>query len=231
MDAEAANAVLNHPDVLPETAPRIDVSPLIADSRNVVLAVEGGCIIFAHCEPGRYELHLDFLRECRGRYARDASDAALRLMFLSTDCGAVEFKIPAANRAACWGAARIGARREFDRAGMSFWRMTYADWLRRQPDLVAVGRTFVADVATECARLGSPLRDFADDDQFFQRLGAAVETISAGQVEKGVVFYNRWAGFVLAPGVALVAREPLVLCFGGVVLLLAGRTVRALRCL
>lgn len=83
-DAEAVNAVCNHPAVNPTLSlgtGSIDVSALVADQRNLFFMGEHGGAMFHRTGPGVYAAHDFFLPEGRGEWALRASREMLARVF------------------------------------------------------------------------------------------------------------------------------------------------------
>jgi hypothetical protein len=220
-DAKEINEIVNHPDIFPHvTVPGvefIDVGPQLEDPRNVLLMTEGGGIFCLWQDFGIYECHIHFLKPFRGVNAILAIEEASKWMFTHTDCLTLWARVPEnePNVEAC--AANVGMSREFFRpavwptangpVGMSFWELKYEDWVKQTPSLVKVGTDFLT-------KLGFELRE----EVINRRAGAAVEMIYGGEPEKASVLYSRWARFAGLPGLAFVARKPLVMQYENIVL-------------
>ena len=238
------NTVLNDPEVFSRIGmpglDRFDVSAIVADRRNFVFVVDGGALLFTCIEPGAYEGHFDFLQGYRGRYAIEAINTALHWMFTRTDCVRIAGKIPDQNKPARWVCKYLGAAKEFDRtaiwatadgfADVSFWSMSYERWIDRDASVEDAGRKFQSDLLAERSRLGHESMAMEWDHCVYRRLGAAIETIIAGPVEKAVILYNRWAAFAMAPVMNLIARDPLVIDFDGALLQFSGSSFKAIKC-
>lgn len=235
LDAAEINPVLNDPSVFPYVSTlgieRLDVSDFVADQRNVLLMGEGGGILALWQEPGIYEIHTAFLtdessRETRAdSYVLNFSLAAYRWMFAHTDCLYLLTRIPAHNRAALWIAPHAGWVKEFERkaawatiAGelvdVAYYALRYDDWVRKTLDLMRVGREFHQMLAVELAREGKAEEGHADEDCHDLHVGACIEMVIGGQVEKAVAFYNRWARFAGYGLIQLVSREPILIDVG-----------------
>ena len=244
-DAGDINPILNDPAVFPSIAvPGIevfDIAPILADPRNVLLMMEGGGIVFIWQEPGVYEVHTNFLPSHRGRHALRASSEAYRWMFVHTDCMELQTRVPAFNKAADWFCGMVGATKQFERKAvwptadglvdMAFWTMSYADWVRKCPDLIDSGRAFHMKLEAEFHRHGRTEPRHAEEDCHDRYVGACAEMIYAGQPEKAVILYNRWARFAGYGMIALVSKEPLVIDIGDAVLqVIEGHTFKAVLC-
>lgn len=235
-DAGEINAVLNDPSVLPIiTIPgldTIDVSPLVANTNNILLMADGGGVLFCQHEPGIYEVHTNFLPEFRGRNAIRASLAAYRWMFTRTDCMVLLTRAPVPNKAANKFCHIVGATLEFQRekvwptkegnVDLNFYALRYDDWLRQTPDLMKSGQAFHDRLETERVRLDHQTPIHPDEDCHNLHVGACAEMIYGGQPEKAVVLYNRWArfvGFDCYKPVSVVSRSPLLIDIAQAILL------------
>lgn len=244
-DASDINPVLNDPSVfeaikLPGVvAGELDVTPVIANPMNVLLMTEGGGIIFAQQEGGIYDVHTAFLEKHRGRHAIRASLEAYRWMFTHTDCMVLQTRVPRFNKAAEKFCRIVGATFEFCRprtwaseppSDQSYWSLKYDDWVRRCPDVVVSGCTFHQRLDEEFAR-HKALHDNHPDEECHDRyVGACAETIYAGQPEKAVILYNRWAMFAGYGLIRLVSRSPLLIDIGSALLMVEGDNFKVIQC-
>lgn len=245
-DAEAANLIINDPEVFATIAKpgleRLDVTEFVRDPGNVLMMAEGGAILFAHdIEPGFYEVHTNFLPGFRGAHAIEASLAAYRWMFTHTDCMMIRTRVPAPNRPAAMAARAAGFVPRFVRAqvwpaadgpvDLRYYELAYADWVSRaRGELVAAGVAFHHRLDEERARHGVTAPGHADDPAHDLYVGAAIETVYGGQPEKAVILYNRWARFAGYCQIALVARSPLIIDIGDAVLLIEDGTFKVVSC-
>ncbi len=242
-DAVAVNAILNHPDVFPTISvpgsPLFDVSGLLADPRNVALVVEGGCFVLIWHEPGVYEVHTNFLRPYRGRYALEAAKAGARWMFLRTDCMTILTQTPATNRAARWLTQAMGFAHEFDRLGiwpsesgqvdLSYWALRYDEWVKRA-DFDGEGVAFLDRIEAEYSRHGVK-RGVQREACLIRALGAFAGMMDGEQPEKAIVLFNRWAAFAGFGQMSLIARTPLMISVGGDLLQFTRATFKVIKCL
>ena len=232
-----------HPVVMLPGDGAVDLSGVIADHRNVLISVAGGAILFLHdAEPGRYEVHTAFLPEFRGRYAIDASRLAYRAMFTGTDCFTILTRIPVFNRPAALAARHVGFVPLFERrdawprpdgtaCALRFYQLTYDDWLRTDAaHLEQSGHAFHVHFEAERARHGiTGPRNHPDDVCHDVAAGACIETIYAGQPEKAIMIYNRWARFSGYQQISLIARSPLVIDIGEALLMLGDRSFKVIK--
>lgn len=244
-DASEINPILNDPSVfeaikLPGMERDLDVSPILRNTNNVLLMGQGGGIIFAQQEPGIYEVHTSFLEKHRGRNAIKSSLEAYRWMFTHTDCMILQTKVPEFNKAADKFCRIVGAIKDFERkgvwqtevgaVGMSYWTLKYEDWLRKTPSLMDSGRVFHRRLDEERDRLGFPDDSHPDEDCHDLYVGVCAEMIYAGQPEKAVVLYNRWAKFSGYGLINLVSRSPLLIDIGTSLLQVQNDSFKVIQC-
>jgi hypothetical protein len=249
-DPAPFNTILNDPAVYPFVARRgsgtMDVTPLVDDPNNILLMAEGGGMIF-HCqEPGIYEVHTAFLKPDReklsqqGPHIRNVSLAAYRWMFTHSDALTLLTRIPAHNRAAIVFSPLVGWVTEFElkavwpkldgeMVDVTFAAIRYDDWLHKTPDVASSGRWFHQRSEEELRRHGREELRHDDDDHHDLRAGACAEMIFGGQVEKGIILYNRWARFAGYGMISLIARAPLVLEIDGALIQCADETFRIIK--
>lgn len=244
-DVAMANAIINDPSVFPlvamGTTEPLDLAPLIADHRNVLLEAEGGFVLFCHDEPGIYQVHTAFLQNHRGKHAIVASLEAYRWMFTHTECMILLTMIPVFNRAAALSARIVGFAPDFERAAFwpkdgelgptKFYSLHYRDWLKRDSEyLTAAGRQFHAELDAEYERLGRAPHAHPDEACHDLAAGACAETIYGGQPEKAALLYNRWARFAGYGQISVLSRSPLVIDIGEAVLMIGERGFRVVKC-
>lgn len=108
-DAAALNAVCNDPRILPLVAPAggpVDVTPLLADPRNVFMLGEHGGLCSRWCAPRVYDLHSFILPSASARWAQKAISQFISHMRFPVGARMLWAQIPLSNRA-----ARLSARR------------------------------------------------------------------------------------------------------------------------
>jgi hypothetical protein len=224
----------------------IDVSPLIQDTSNVLLMAEGGGILFICSEPGVYEVHTAFLKPDRatqsqnGPHIRNVCLAAYRWMFTHTDCLTLITRMPAHNRALAVFSPLVGWVKEFERKAIwctqggelvdvAFATIRYSDWVRKTPELMESGKWFHHRLDEEAARLGHTEPRHADEECHDLHVGACVEMIYGGMVDKALMLYNGWAHWAGYGAISLVTRNPFLLDIGDALLHLTGDDFRVLK--
>lgn len=228
-NATRINRVCNDPSVfseisLPGQGP-MDLSPIINDLRNIVLVCDEGGIIAHWREPGIYEIHTQFTEKYRGVSAVRTTREMISWLFLNSPAMELQTQIPAVNQAAHGLVKAISGRLEFEREGvwqlpdgsscrMDYYTLRWSDWLYSawaMGGLAARGEWFherldAAKRAFLCPPDGHP-PDAAHD----VNVGATIEMIFAGQCDKGLTLYNRWARLAGFAEVRAISAQPLII--------------------
>lgn len=241
--AERINAIVNHPAVRPWVGlpgrAGLDLAPVVANPANYLLMGEGGGFLLTQMEPGLYEVHSQFLPEARGENVLRCAADASRYMFTRTDCVEIVTRVPDGNLAAGVLAKRMGWSLLFKRekvwptdsglVGCRYYSKTLAEWVRQEDTLMQSGQWFHGKLeAAKNEAQALPLHD--DDDAHDRYVGAAVEMIAAGQVAKGIDFYNRWARFAGYGPIAVIATNPVTIDIGDAILAVRNNDFEVLLC-
>lgn len=242
-DAEFVNGILNHPAVHPYISlPNqgyLDSGAILENQENVCLASEYGCFILIRLEPGVYEVHTNFLPEGRGQHALKAAADGFTYMFTHTDCMEILTKVPQANSAAHRFSNACGFAFEFTSGQweyptgptpMDHYAMRYWDWVKKADQLRLSGEWFHDLLHAEKTRNGVTESSHPDDPAHDRYVGACVEMIKAGNVDKGIFLYNRWARFAGYSTVRVVAKSPLIIDIRDSLLLVSGDNFEVLKC-
>lgn len=222
--AERLNTIVNHPEVRPWVgAPGmgpLDMTGLVANPNNILLMGEAGGLFFIQDGPGRYEVHTQFMPSGRGEHALTVTRNALFWMFTQTDCEEIITKVPDGNKGALGLVRAIHGDRRFHRdnawhgpdgiTGVAFYALTIDQWAGKCTEVESSGEWFHDKLeAAKLAKGGTT--EIHDHDEAHDRyVGATVEMILAGQIEKALGFYNRWARFAGYAEVAVIAANPWV---------------------
>jgi hypothetical protein len=218
-DRALIESICSHPDVLPwivhDRSSALNVGSYLQAPHKVVL-VDDGVFIAARAAPEQYAVHTCLLPGLRGAKALRSAGAALDMFFSSTDCETLTTMVPVHNRQAAWFARAMGFKYQFTRRAIwplggrsvdvEFFKLTIDDWAL-QGSCIEPGQQFHAKLHAFL----SELKVHPDDKVHDAYVGAAVALIRAGQVDKAISFYNRWARFALYAPIALVSRDPLVI--------------------
>jgi hypothetical protein len=115
---------------------------------------------------------------------------------------------------------------------MKFYVLSYMEWAKRcAKELMESGREFHRRLIEERERLGHPEpKGHPDEEAHDLHVGSCIEMIHGGQVEKGVIVYNRWARFAGYGQIALLQRNPIVLDLGDCVLLVQDKSFKVISC-
>lgn len=242
--SERINAVVNNPEVRPWVGlPQqgyIDLTPMVADLRNILLMAEGGGFFFHQQEPGIYEVHTQFVPEHRGANVLQAAADAERYMFTRTDCLEIRSKVPEGNKAALGFARAMHYELQFERATawptedgpvpVKYFARSINQWANRAPGIGETGHWFheKLEAAKIVAGATSPIHD--DDPAHDQYVGATVEMFMAGQLSKALGFYRQWAAFAGYGPIAVIAEYPTVVDIGDAILAIRGEDFDVLLC-
>lgn len=232
MDAERLNALANHPDVRPwllgADGP-LDLTRLVENPAVVCLEAEHGAFLLVPIQPTVYELHTMWLPEGRGKEFFGHAAEMFRYIFTRTDCLEVVTKVPDGNRAAAVAASRVGFRQRFHRAGISFRSLSIESWALSDEACLEEGERFHDVLEAAKLEAGSTLPIHDDDPVHDHVVGAALLMAYAGDLAKGVRFYNGWASFagyalieIVGPNVVDI-RDALIEVRGGCVGVLSAR--------
>ncbi len=204
MSADYLNSVANSPEVRPYIGGEgpIDLTPIAQNPANYLLVTDGGGWVLQPILAGVYELHTLVLPEARGKPFFAAAREAMRWLFTRTDALEIVTKCPDDNPGARMAALMVGFRERFHRAdawapgvGVSYQALTLDDWLARDGVIAKEGHAFHEALEAAKAAAGSALPAHPDDEAHDRVVGAAFLMAKAGQVQKAVGVYSRWALF------------------------------------
>lgn len=223
-DGHSINRIANDPSVLPFVQGyenKLDLSAAASDLSNVLLVGEHGCVFFHSVTQGLFEAHTMVLPGGRGAWTVSFVNAALHWLFTHTIAVEVYTRVPKGNDAALGLVRAIHGKFEFTRQKgwvMDFdpvpcgiYSLNVTDWMRAAPGLIERGHWFHEKLEQEYTRLGHAEKPHGDDQAHDRFVGAAVEMILAGQPDKGVLLYNRWALMAGYKPVEITARSPLTI--------------------
>lgn len=208
MDAERLNALANHPEVRPwlfgPEGP-LYLTPLVENPAVVTLEAEHGAFMLIPLSDTLYELHTMFLPEGRGVEFFGHAAEMFRYVFTRTPCLEVVTKVPDENRAAAVAATRAGMRQRFHRAGISFRSLTIEQWALQDEQCLEEGERFHEALEAAKEACGSTLPVHDDDPVHDHIVGSCLLMAYAGNLEKGVECYNRWAIYAGYATIGIVA--------------------------
>lgn len=253
--ATRINRVINDPSVkemvatpeqLVEGAPLLDLGPVLSHLGNIALMTDEGGILAHKHEPGVYEIHTQFTETYRGVSCVKTVREMISWLFLHTDAQELLSKIPENNKPALGLVRAINGKFEFSRemvyplpagglCGIDYYALRFADWIGNDwvvRELLPIGQEFHRALDTKREAFGAAPDSHPEDISHDIRVGATVEMIWAGQTDKGLTLYNRWARFAGYAEIRLVSYQPLVLDIGNTVLAVdtAGKDFEVISC-
>jgi hypothetical protein len=213
-DAAYFNDLANDPQIRPfigEEEGVLDLTGAVENRANVCIAADQGGWILIQLLPGAYELHTLFRPKGRGKRFFLAAREAIRWLFTYTDALEIVTKCPEDNPGARMAAILAGFRERFRRehawrgsVAVSYQALTIDDWFIRDAECWALGDKLHRDLEAAKLAAGWEIPQHPGDDAHNYAVGAAALMFLAGQPDKAVGFYNRWAVFAgYAPIVAL----------------------------
>lgn len=225
--ADRINRVLNDPYVRPWVADSregvLDVSPQVADEKNVLLMGEHGGVFLFKLLTGFYEVHTQVLRSGRGAWTNAFLAAATHWMFTHTDAVEILTRVPQGHVAAKAATLANHMTYEFTRhreckfrgalVDVDIYALRLFDWVKHYPAFIDRGRWFHDRLHAEALRLGITTPPHEDDENHNLYVGASFDMIANGELAKGVAFYNRWAIVSRHPPIAIVSSDPPVVKF------------------
>jgi len=231
-DVEKLNEHLNHPDVIEwvrgEAVGGLDGSDLLKSDRVVMLHGDHGSMLVVCIMDGMYDIHIQVLPEGRGKWSQLFFRACLHLVFTNMNAVEIIMRRPHGNLPILTMIRAIGGDYQFTspqgyvvkhkKIAVDTYTLTIQRWINTAPGLKERGAwlnsRLTASVQNED---GSPC--FPDDEPNMRQVGAAMEMFLAGNVGKGVIFYNRWAFCSDRPPVTLRCAHPITLDIGSAMLI------------
>jgi hypothetical protein len=197
-DDALLTSIAMHPDVRRWTAhdgaPDFNPTSYTAHPRSKAIVVEGGFFALPCLEDRAYAVHTQFLPDVRCSDKVRRALEAQAFMFLNCDAELLVTMVPDNNPQALWFAHAMGFRDTYRRAGawksggevfgVQYLSLEIEDWILRHEPLRILGEEFHA-------QLGQP--NHGHDPVHDSFVGAACALMAAGQVDKAVRIYGRWA--------------------------------------
>ena len=220
-DAIRLNAVVNDPDVRPFVlAPgtdTLDLTPLVLNLANIALMCDSGGLVFVRAADGMYEVHTQFLASARGAQAVAFTQEAVRWVFTRTDAFELWTKVPESNRAALGLVRAMHGRLEFVRKetflgaqNVAHFVLRYPEWAQTDPQNRITGEWFHDKLARKLGQASCGI-----DPALANSTGATLATLRTGQLDKAILWYNRFAVFAGYTPISLLARWPVTLELDG----------------
>ncbi|MFK3647910.1 hypothetical protein ACI2IY_05660 [Lysobacter enzymogenes] len=219
-------SVANDPRVFPAVScagmERVDLAPVWGDC--IGLEFDTGGWLFHRLRPAYYEVHTLFLP--RSRYVREMALAAAHYMFTGTDAMELVTKVPVDLPSALALAKASGFTERFTRKGawirdsgavdVVYLGLTLDEWAR------GVGREYLAERGEWFHQQLGEHQTHDDDPIHDLFVGLGIACAEAGQADKGLWLYNRWAAFA---GYRPLEMKRGAIRFDGVVLRVSGENV------
>lgn len=223
--AERLNVIVNHPSIYPWVkgahTELLDLTNVAKNPNNVCLVGEYGCVIFFKHQLGIYEYHTSVLPEGRGKYMLDGAKFAFRWMFTSTDAFEIMTKCPDGNIASKAGARAVGCTQIFrtrptwpinnSLVSVDIWSLVIQNWVKTCPEIAEIGAIFHDKLQDKYTKLGKIEPIHEEDMVHNQYVGATVEMLLSGQINKAISFYNRFAVMASYQPIKLISYNPLVI--------------------
>lgn len=236
-NAVRVNRVCNDPSVLPSivTAGQesLDLTSVVSDLRNIILMCDEGGIVAHWREPGVYEIHTQFTERYRGVSAVRTVREMISWLFRHSPAMELQTKVPDCNQGAQGLVKAINGRFEFERAGawqgpngpcaVAYYTLRWSDWLYSpwaMGGLAARGEWFHARLEAAKRAFLAPPDSHPADPSHDVNVGATIELIFAGQVDKALILYARYARFAGYAEVRLISASPLIIDIQDAVLLI-----------
>jgi hypothetical protein len=222
LNPEPFNTLANNPCIRPwigGTEP-LDLTALVLDPENYCFLTDchqGGYVV-RKIHLGLYECHSLALESARGKPMLRLMRDGFRYLFCATPCIEVVTTCPDGNPAASRWADLAGFREAFRRegsfnmggqmVGASYRSLTYADWVFKDVRNRKDGEVFheVLEAVRPHSHPDDPAHDYY--------VGATVEGCRRGNIEKAVMWYNRWAAHAGYMQARIVSVTPPVLDIG-----------------
>lgn len=246
--AARVNRVCNDPSIFADISlpqqESLDLSPVVSDLRNIVLMCDEGGIVAHWREPGVYEIHTQFTERYRGVSAVRTTREMISWLFLHSPAMELQTKVPDCNQGAQGLVKAISGRFEFERQGawqgpqgpcaVAYYTLRWTDWLYSpwaMGGLATRGEWFHQRLEAAKRAFLAPSEAHAPDAAHDVNVGATIELIFHGQVDKGLTLYNRWSRFAGYAEVRLVSASPLIIDIQDAIILvdIAGKDFEVLQ--
>lgn len=212
LDVSRLNALANKDSVRPWLGGEgpVDLAPLSMDLNNYIFECDTGGFVVAHLHGTRYEAHTISEPGVSPRPLMRLLRKAMEYMFTVTDCTELVTRCPEGNAGASALADYAGFRSLFMRGKDDYRIITLDEWASSCSAAGAAGEAFHDALEAAKEKVGSSLEVHEDDQAHDRYVGAAFLMIKAGNVQKGVDTYNRWASFAGYAQVEVVSLNPTV---------------------
>lgn len=220
------NEMANEPEVRAWLGGRgpIDLTDTVANPENFAFLTddENGGYIYNKVGLGLYAVHTISVPAGRNRHMLAARTASLRELFIRSDAVEIVTLVPTGNKGADIWAQHAGFREVFTRAkafdlmgemvDVSYRSLGYLDWCIRDRSNREEGAAFHRAIHAVTPD------DHGDDPVHDAVVGATLEGCVNGNIEKALLYFNRWASHAGYQQVRLVTARPLVVDIGSCVI-------------
>lgn len=242
MTATFLNSVANTPDVrrwLGGTG-AIDMTPALADPRNIAVECASGGFVALQLGEGRYEIHSLFLPDKAACEAIALMRQGLDYLFAATEARELVTKVPVKNRAAAGLARLAGFAKLFDLPIkwdgdgdqlVAFHTLTLEKWAMQSAQALSAG-TWAHDAMEQAKAEGQSSlgAHSAEADAHLRMAGVAMLMLQAGQPRKAERVYNAWADWTGYPRITVLRDHPIVIDLEGIVIEARGNDMEILSC-
>ncbi len=232
--AQFLNEIVNHPTVFPWVCGRhdgpLDMTPVIRDENNVLLAGRHGALLFIQLQPGLYEVHSQCLPEGRGAWMVSFVQSCVHWIFTRTECFEMMTRCPKGNLGARALARAVGGKfvftnpRGYTKGGKTIsadiFSITIQDWMKTAPGLVERGHWFHERLEAEYKKFGRAEPPHDDDPVHDRYVGAACEMFLGNQAPKSCILYNRWARMADYAVINIVSMKPVAIDIADAILVI-----------
>lgn len=240
-DPKPFNRIFNDPSVRPwmgRGVGPLDLTATVRNSNNICLLTdcgEGGYLL-ERAQPGLYLAHTLALPSARGRPMLELMRDGFAYLFLETDAVEVTTFVPDGNPAADRWSDIAGFRETFRReaffpygsdeeiVGGSFRSLKYEDWVLRHKPNTEAGEQFHDLLHATSASLGT----HPDDPVHDAFVGATILGVRAGNIQKAVALFNRWAVQAMYQPATVVSEHPVIVETGDAILGMVGGEMKVL---
>lgn len=238
-DFPLLDKIANMPEVRPKLGGKGDINleTTVMNPANYTFTIAVGGFIVVRIMDGVYEAHSVFTPDRRGvLMIVKLMEEVQAYMFLNTDCHLLVTKIPTGHDGAAWLAKRggfvlNGHQGNWDEGkGADVMHFPLDTWARVCYRTLEAGRQFHEALEAAKKLKHSELPTHEDDELHDRMAGTAVLMAQAGNVVKGVNFYNNWAVQYGYQPIVLVSEQPAVVDVGDAIVGVEGGKMEVMLC-
>lgn len=239
LDHKFFEEIANDPAIRPQLGGEgaLSFAAMLASANNYAFKNECGGYIVHNLMPGMYECHSLFRKEPKGFGGiRDLMRQSLEYMFVQTDCQEIVTRVPETYRGAellakMGGFQSVGTQSNWDGdKTATVMSLTLDTWARACSSALEAGHKFHQLLEGAKSEAKSQLPIHQDDPLHDRMVGAAIMMVKAGNVAKGLNFYNHWAMQFGYAGISLASEQPIVVDVQDALVTLVNGQVEVLSC-